>query len=908
MHANTTQQVFQELSFNGQWRRYQQRVLDSCKTYMADGHIHLVAAPGSGKTTLGIEFIKQFGQPTLVLAPTVTIRQQWVDRITTAFLANPSHAEQLISQDLKNPKLITIATYQALHSAMNQLKGESRAEDTDDQAEIEHFDYQGFDVVATFKEHALGTLCLDECHHLRNEWWKSLETFRNSFTNIHMISLTATPPYDDDPALWKRYITMCGQIDEEITVPELVKENSLCPHQDYVYFSFPTREEKKQLKAIDIQKEKVLHDISSDNLFIEKIQDCAALTGQISIDELLEEPKFLSATLIFLHSKGCSYPKNFQQLLAVKKLPPLNLEWFEILLQGALFTVPHWYDFTKDEVKQIKHQLRSAGLIERKQVKLCRNKERDLLLTQSLGKLKAVQEIFSSEYQSLGANLRQLILTDYIRKDFEPRLGDENAKLTQLGTLSFFESIRRETVKQQIPVALAVLTGSLVIIPTAARHRLEDLLDADRLKFLPVGCLNPNDYLKVYLFGDQHDLVGAVTQLFQEGFIQVVIGTKSLLGEGWDAPCINSLVLASFVGSFMLSNQMRGRAIRVMPRNPDKTSNIWHLISVNISKNTANNPFESSSTWANTRFDGDSPDMELLNRRMQQFLGLSYTENVIESGIERFNFGFITFTKENLTRLNEQTLLRSRLRQNLKEGWREALPIYDDMEVVQEIKIDNKIIPHAEFWDAQKLLLLTLATMASDIVFYIFQSIRSRSDQVPINIASFLLIILGLLWLRYFLYRSPYKRLKILGKSIQKALLNKNFIQTQQTDVQAIQHDKHAVSTEVFLKGGTNREKAIFTNTVLEFFAPIENQRYILKARHKVSGQTSYFAVPSLFSKNKSDAQEFANCISSKLRNYELIYTRSGEGRRILLDARIKALANKQDRTSTKKRVISPLK
>ena len=55
----------------------------------------------------------------------------------------------------------------------------------------------------------------------------------------------------------------------------------------------------------------------------------------------------------------------------------------------------------------------------------------------------------------------------------------------------------------------------------------------------------------------KHDLVTAVTQLFQEGLIQVVIGTKSLLGEGWDAPCVNSLILASFVGSFMLSNQMR---------------------------------------------------------------------------------------------------------------------------------------------------------------------------------------------------------------------------------------------------------------------------------------------------------------------------------------------------------------
>jgi hypothetical protein len=34
------------------------------------------------------------------------------------------------------------------------------------------------------------------------------------------------------------------------------------------------------------------------------------------------------------------------------------------------------------------------------------------------------------------------------------------------------------------------------------------------------------------------------------------MATKSLLGEGWDAPCINALMLAGFVGSFVLSNQM----------------------------------------------------------------------------------------------------------------------------------------------------------------------------------------------------------------------------------------------------------------------------------------------------------------------------------------------------------------
>jgi len=236
--------MLQELAFTGQWRHYQKRVLDKSDAFMADGHLHLVAAPGSGKTTLGIEFIRRFGQPTLILAPTVTIRQQWVDRIIQAFLKDEGEAEHLISQDLKHPKLITVATYQALHSAMNQVVGQSQAEDTDDQAEIETFDFKGFDIFTTFKAISLGTLCLDECHHLRNEWWKSLEAFRQAFPDLKMVSLTATPPYEGDPALWDRYIRMCGEIDEEITVPELVKEETLCPIKTMSTSPFQPRNSK----------------------------------------------------------------------------------------------------------------------------------------------------------------------------------------------------------------------------------------------------------------------------------------------------------------------------------------------------------------------------------------------------------------------------------------------------------------------------------------------------------------------------------------------------------------------------------------------------------------------------------------------------------------------------------------
>ena len=903
--------MLDQLSFKGQWRQYQQRVLDKSESFMDDGKIHLVAAPGSGKTTLGIEFIRRFGNPTLILVPTVTIRQQWVDRIKQAFLSDANQAEQLISQDLKRPKMITVATYQALHSSMNQVVGDGLIEDTDDTAQQEHFNFQDFDIRKTFEDKDLGTLCLDECHHLRNEWWKSLEIFRKSFPKIKMISLTATPPYEGEPALWERYISMCGEIDEEITVPELVKEGTLCPHQDYVYFAFPTKEERTQLDQFEKQKLNFLTKLSTDINFSNTIQSSPALSNQISDDDLLANPKYLSAILIFLWSKELPFPQRFQELLAAKALPTFTLEWFETLLNGIIFQVPNWFGFTEEAFNQLKSDLKANGLIERNQVKLIRNKKQDVLLNQSLGKLNAVRDIFKAEYQSLGNNLRQLVLTDFIRKDFQVHLGDKNAQFTQLGVLSYFESIRREMIEQSWTVPVAVLTGSLVIIPTSAKEHLERLIPNSRLSYDVIGQLSQEDYLKVSISGSYHDLVTALTQLFQDGYIKVIIGTKSLLGEGWDAPCVNSLILASFVGSFMLSNQMRGRAIRVWPDNPNKTSNIWHLVSINLSPRRWFEFQDDEEKYDETlelRLYGLSPDLDLLDRRMTQFLGLHYQEPTIESGIDRLDLNQLTFSQKGLEKLNQNAITLSQKRQELKDRWQEALPLNEEMEVANEVEVDKQFLPLAYLNDWKKALLLFQALVVSFNIYDASKYVIGGSlSNFNLTILLLAVIALAIVWGRYAIYKSPYKRLEVFGEAIHQALLDAGQIETKESAPRVVRDSKQALYNAIYLKGASMKEKEIFAQAITEFFAPIENQRYILKASRKVVDQTEYFAVPSMFERRKDDATAFLERIQKSVGKYDLIYTRSAQGRPILLEARIKALGNKQERTITRKKVMSSL-
>ena len=82
------QKLSDNLKFKYTWRNYQQKFLDGFQEHIKDGHLHVIAPPGSGKTILGLEILKRIGKPTLVLSPTLTIRNQWRSRLLEFFTVN----------------------------------------------------------------------------------------------------------------------------------------------------------------------------------------------------------------------------------------------------------------------------------------------------------------------------------------------------------------------------------------------------------------------------------------------------------------------------------------------------------------------------------------------------------------------------------------------------------------------------------------------------------------------------------------------------------------------------------------------------------------------------------------------------------------------------------------------------
>ena len=90
------------MAFRKIWRAYQSLLLDDLDRFLDYKRLYLVAAQGLGKTVLGLEVVRRINHPTRVLAPTITIRDQWVDRLVERFLAPGSGSPTWVSTDLED--------------------------------------------------------------------------------------------------------------------------------------------------------------------------------------------------------------------------------------------------------------------------------------------------------------------------------------------------------------------------------------------------------------------------------------------------------------------------------------------------------------------------------------------------------------------------------------------------------------------------------------------------------------------------------------------------------------------------------------------------------------------------------------------------------------------------------------
>lgn len=833
---------FENISFKGTFRPYQQSVLDRSEQFLSDGKINIVAAPGSGKTILGLELIRRQNSPCIIFSPTTTIRQQWGQRFQESFLPDGEKIDDYFSYDLNTITLLNSVTYQALHSCISKEAVNTAEEETD---------YSKLDIIKLVKESGVKTICLDESHHLQNEWQKSLETFIKMLdTDIVIISLTATPPYDASSSEWERYVNVCGEIDDEIFVPELVKDKTLCPHQDYILFNYPTESEIEEIK----EKKQLTDNIAS---VIAQFDFIKKIPRRIKEIKKTDESYFYQ-----------NYEK-FQALLSftLRDRPngkviyrSLTKEWNFIRLsqkkieESVQFMLDEENICKEEEKEIIREVLKKNQCISRNKVDLAISDKLQKKLVSSSSKLHSISRIALSEYDSLKDRLRMLVLADFIKKESLGFIGTDT-KINNISIVSIFNELISET-----EITCGVISGSLVILPSS----LEKIILKKGYSCTAEKIKN-TDYSIFSISGGNKEKVNLASFIFEEGYINILIGTQALLGEGWDSPCINSLILASYVGSFMLSNQMRGRAIRSYKNDPDKTANIWHLITVDV-----------DAGYYLTEYY----DFETLKRRFECFVGPDYLTDSITNGIERIALLKPPYNREHIEEINQKMLEYSKERKELKEKWDRSLSKSSKIHMTTQIA--KKFHPqHFNFkYYRGYLAYFALCYLINNAPKFKLLFERANNFTITLFILFTVYLSIRMLVLTYTCL-NPIRSLKNFSKAVLQTYKDLGIInQLASLNVSIEKYFAH-----ISLDSASIHEQNIFSKAMKELFSNIENPKYVVIKLYGLNLLYDYnqsFTCPEDFAKNKKLAKKFEENLRRFSGSFEVRYCHSERGFKIL--------------------------
>ncbi|MCF6190848.1 MAG: DEAD/DEAH box helicase family protein [Cocleimonas sp.] len=896
------------LKFKYPWRPEQQRVLNHLEHYHDDNRIHIVAAPGAGKTVIGLEIFNRYRLKTLAISPTRIVRNQWIERLL-AFLPENSNAPDWCSTKLDSPQLFTAITYQGLFSFDKRIE-----EATDDDIDKE---YES--IVHWFKEHDIRLLILDEAHHLKAAWWKVLMKIVKQSEDLLIVSLTATPPYDSNATEWSRYQKLCGPVDEEISIPELVRSNSLCPHQDYIWM---VKTDNKNITSLKRQQENLARFVESLNtnfelLYLLQLHDWLVPDAVIRQRDILYNLDECFALLGLLKHHQKPLPDHLLLLLDITEddINPMSIFAWENLLQSFLEGKYYPSAAPVTEFREtLSRLLKGKYFLKYSKVSLDNSRKKLEAFNKTQERIKACFDIATVEYQARQEWSRIVVLADYIH-DEKYQLALDGLE-APTGAYPIFHYYIHH-LEDSLAAKTALLTGRLSIIHQDLLARLSEHFPSTlTIKSKPYS----EDKNFVVLNISSEYVSAAFTKLHKKGDLIFLIGTRALLGEGWDAPHVNSLILATQTGAYVSSNQVRGRAIRINLEDDFKTASIWHIVAVS--------PLSEYNEFI----------LKDLHRRFKTFAGIHADELRIESGIDRLAISNDSLSQQDeqikldiIKRSNKKTIKRHQDDIfNLQARWQNALEMVEkhvfqtglQIRIGKEDAINtiSQYVAQLEKSQIESLhkrlktkSLLTTGVLASVAVASPFVMMNSFGiTAMPSLLAASISPVLLALF-----FRDKSKKTNItssinadylplaFAQVTLSALQDIGMIQTkdrpEENNIQISQIEKGYFRFS--LNDFTRKEDDIFLTALSQLLEPIQQPRYLIALNNKPQSG-DIFPVPHYLGNRKDNANAFLVAWKRVLPEFpdvQLFSTSSTLGREYLLKARA---ANYSEQESDNIRLI----
>jgi superfamily II DNA or RNA helicase len=667
--------------FDGELRRYQADVLDRVPVVPGDP-LHVVAPPGSGKTLLGLLLAARRGTRTLVLAPTATIRAQWA-RTAAALdgadggVSDDSRAlgdvtaltYQMLSVLETDSPLTELAVEawtrelvaggrdeEAAARWIDELRSSnpdehragvarrSRAmrrelarEDPELLARALHPNAR--DLVDRLVAHGVETVVLDECHHLLDHWALVVaylaSRIREAGGEPLLVGLTATLPSSDDRESYDLYTSLLGEVDYEVPTPAVVKEGALAPYRDHVWFVEPTADELAFLRGHEEQLVALVRDslATPDGVsWLEHQLRGPAGDGDGDGDESATDEQQVAAAFAADFPVAESAARMLFDLRPDHRLVPLLHEAARRApdTEQSIRLLARWGldrvlpdPARVDDWRRMKRVLVDLGYtLTDRGVRRARDPI-DTLLASSAAKDAAVGDLLRLELdQPTGPLVKAVVVTDHAVHG-----NKQGADGPPAGALRTFDAVVADPTASLLrPVLvtaqhLRVAARDLdVVVPAlgAALGRAAD--DPLPIEHVPERLPASADVRQLDTAGHgSAAVVAAVSRLLTDGTVRLVVGTRGLLGEGWDCPAVNTLIDLTAVATSSATQQLRGRTLRLDPAWPDKVAHNWTVTAV---------------LPATTRLDA-APDVSRLERKHSRLWGLLRSDDTeVVRGLE----------------------------------------------------------------------------------------------------------------------------------------------------------------------------------------------------------------------------------------------------------------------------------
>jgi superfamily II DNA or RNA helicase len=552
--------------FRHPFRKYQQQALDAFdRDRTDDTRSYLVMPPGSGKTVVGLEAARRIGRRTLVLVPNTAVLGQWVDTWNTDFPGDgqPCGADRSLAAPL------TVLTYQSIAVIDESTTAAHRRRvvaGNNRQALLGLLHRNGRDVIERAAELAPWTLVLDECHHLLDLWGALVRAIIETLgPHTAVIGLTATPA--TLLTGWQRELCqdIFGTPDFEVPTPALVKEGDLAPYQELVYLTEPSVDEDTWLAAetarfANLQLELIDQRLGSVPL-LEWLRRRVVERGTPAVSWSAFEaasPELAKAALRFSYAGLLPLPDG-ARIREQHWVPPDAEDWVSVLSDFCVGHLAASGDpADAAALADIKRVLPSLGYRLTARGVHTSVSPVDRLCGLSESKIAAAVHILDAEDTALHLDLRALVLCDFEQQSGRAGTG---ALSEQSGSARLaFTTIAAADVSGPGRLGPLLVTGQTFAAPAA--------LARDLLRSCPAGVtVEPFEHDTVRVIGlTSRQAVRVATELFEAGQARVLVGTRGLLGEGWDCAVVNVSIDLTTAATPTAITQMRSVEILIVSR------------------------------------------------------------------------------------------------------------------------------------------------------------------------------------------------------------------------------------------------------------------------------------------------------------------------------------------------------